>query len=149
MWGAIHGFYLVFAIITEKLRQNINHTLGITKIPWLYNLLQVLVTFVLAYIAWIFFRANNVSEAFYILKNHFVFGGDQAVNLFNNPADFFLSFVFIAALLVFDFLEERFGLSTRLKALPRYQKWVLLILFVGTILMFAVWNETDFLYFQF
>ena len=149
IWGAIHGFYLVFAIVTEKLRNSINNAIGIYKIPWLYNLSQVLVTFVLAYIAWIFFRANNVSEAFYILKNHFVFNGDQAVNLFKNPADFLLSFIFIAVLLVIDFLEERFEFSRRLKLLPRYQKWVLLLVFVATIIIFAVWNETDFLYFQF
>lgn len=149
IWGAIHGFYLVFAIVTEKLRNNINKTIGISKVPWLYNLTQILVTFVLAYIAWIFFRANNVSEAFYILKNHFIFGGNQPANLFNNPADFLLSFVFIGVLLVIDFLEERFELSSSLKLLPRYQKWALLIVFVCVILVFAVWNETDFLYFQF
>jgi hypothetical protein len=78
-----------------------------------------------------------------------VFGGDQAVNLFKNPVDFTLSFVFIFILLVIDFLEERFTLSSRLKLLPRYQKWVLLSLILVVILVFAVWNETDFLYFQF
>lgn len=149
IWGAIHGFYLVFAIITSKLRENINRAVGIAKIPWLYQLLQVLVTFVLAYIAWIFFRANNVSEAFYILKNHFVFSGDQVVNLFANPADFILSFIFIALLLVIDFLEERYQFFAKLKTLPRYLKWILFIAFVSVILIFAVWNETDFLYFQF
>jgi len=149
IWGAIHGFYLVFAIVTEKFRNRFNQAIGLTRIPWLYKLTQVLVTFVLAYIAWIFFRANNVSEAFYILKNHFVFGGVQAVNLFKNPADFALSFIFIVVLLVIDFMEERFNLSSRLKTLPRYQKWILLVLFVATIIIFASWNETDFLYFQF
>lgn len=149
IWGAIHGLYLIIAIVTEKVRKNFNNTLGITRIPWLYKLLQVVVTFVLAYVAWIFFRANTVSEAFYILKNHFVFHGGQSVNLFQNPADFFLSFILIAVLLVFDFLEERFEFSFKLKALPRYQKWALLAVFVVAILLFAVWNETDFLYFQF
>ncbi len=149
IWGAIHGFYLVFAIVTEKLRNNINNAIGINKVPWLYNLSQILVTFVLAYVAWIFFRANNVSEALYILKNHFVFGGNPTVNLFNNPADFLLSFIFIGVLLVIDFLEERFKFSSGLKKLPRYQKWTLLLVFIVVILVFAVWNETDFLYFQF
>ncbi len=149
IWGAIHGFYMVFAIISEKIRAKFNRAIGITKIPWLYRLSQTVVTFVLVYIAWIFFRANNVSEAIYILKHHFVLSGDQAVNLFTNPANFLLSFVFIAVLLIIDFFEEQFRLSEKLKTLPRYLKWALLILFVSVILIFAVWNETDFLYFQF
>ncbi len=149
IWGAIHGGYLVIAIVTQKLRDNLNRRVGISQVSWLHTLFQVLITFVLSYIAWIFFRANNVGEAFYILKNHFVFGGDPVVNLFSNPADFVLSFVFIGVLLVIDFLEERFQFSSTLKSLPRYLKWILLVLFVAVLLIFAVWNETDFLYFQF
>ncbi len=149
IWGAIHGGYLVIAIVTQKLRDNINRALGISKVTWLHTLFQVLITFVLSYIAWIFFRANNVGEAFYILKNHFVFGGDPVVNLFSNPADLVLSFVFIGVLLVIDFLEERYQFSSTLKSLPRYLKWILLVVFVAVLLIFAVWNETDFLYFQF
>jgi alginate O-acetyltransferase complex protein AlgI len=149
IWGAIHGFYMVFAIWTFKHRESFNKMIGLTRFPNLYKLAQVLVTFVLVYISWIFFRANNVGEALYILKNHFIFNSEQAVNLFRVKADFALSFIGIAVLLVLDFLEERYDISLRLKALPRFPKWALLALFLCVIFLFAVWNETDFLYFQF
>ena len=103
----------------------------------------------LVYISWIFFRANDVGDAIYILKSHFVFGGEQTLNLFRVPADFVLSFVGIGALLVMDFLEERHQISIKLRLLPRPAKWALLGAFVFMILLFAVWNEADFLYFQF
>ncbi|MCK4747440.1 MAG: MBOAT family protein, partial [Bacteroidales bacterium] len=149
IWGAIHGFYLIFAIWTFKFREGVNLRLGISKFPGLHKLTQVLMTFVLVYISWIFFRANNVGEALMILKNHFVFDGAQTVNLFRIRADLLLSFIGIAVLLLIDFLEEGYQLSVRLNRLPRVYKWSLLVVFVGIIFSLAVWNETDFLYFQF
>ena len=149
IWGAIHGFYLIFAIWTEKYREGFNRWIGLQKYPALYKFVQVFVTFVLVYVSWIFFRANNVSEALFILKNHFLFGGDQVVNLFKIRADFAISFIAIGVLILIDFMEERFELFIRLNKLPRVQKWAMVAVFVCVLFVFAVWNETDFLYFQF
>ena len=149
IWGAIHGFYLVFAIWTLKIRDRFNRSIGLTRFPKLQKVVQVLITFILVYISWIFFRANNVGEAIHILKNHFVFEGGNSVNLFRIPSDFYLSFLGIGLLLTIDFFEERFQLFRRLDRLPRWSKWAMLTVFIGVMLVFAVWNETDFLYFQF
>jgi len=148
-WGAIHGFYLVFAIWTFKFRESMNNRLRINKYPGLFKLSQILVTFSLVYISWIFFRANSVGEALIILKNHFIFDGEQTVNLFRNRADLLISFISIAVLITIDFLEEGFNLTARLNKLPKVYKWALLAFFTAIIFVFAVWNETDFLYFQF
>ena len=111
--------------------------------------MQVSITFVQIYFSWIFFKANNVGEAVYILKNHFVFNSDRVINLFRIKADFYIAFISILLLVLIDFMEERIQLSARLLNLPLIAKWGLLILFVVLIFTFAVWNETDFLYFQF
>ena len=71
------------------------------------------------------------------------------INLFRIPADFYIAFVSILVLLVLDFSEERFSLSLQLRKLPLVAKITLLVLFVSAILLFGVWNEADFLYFQF
>jgi alginate O-acetyltransferase complex protein AlgI len=67
IWGALHGFYLAFAIVTEKYRQSINKILFLDRI----HFLPVLTTFILVAFAWIFFRANNVQSALYIIKHLF------------------------------------------------------------------------------
>ena len=149
IWGAIHGFYLVFAIWTDKYRERFNKAIGLSSLPGLYKFVQISVTFFLVYFSWIFFRANNVGEAIYILKNHFIFNGDQVINLFRIEADFYIAFISIAVLILIDFMEERIHLSARLNQLPKVTKWVLLAVFVCVIFIFAVWEETDFLYFQF
>jgi D-alanyl-lipoteichoic acid acyltransferase DltB (MBOAT superfamily) len=149
IWGAIHGIYMVIGTASARFRENVNRMMGITKLPRLYKFLQVLITFVLVYFSWIFFRANNLGEAIEVLKNHFVFGGTAQINLFRIQGDFYIAFISILVLLILDFGEERFSLSYRIRTLPIPVKTVLVIIFIAVVLMFGVWNEADFLYFQF
>ncbi|RYY07325.1 MAG: MBOAT family protein, partial [Sphingobacteriaceae bacterium] len=67
VWGALHGFYLIFALITKNVRNKINHAVFIGK----NSFLPTLTTFLLVCFAWIFFRADNLQTAFYIAKNIF------------------------------------------------------------------------------
>jgi D-alanyl-lipoteichoic acid acyltransferase DltB (MBOAT superfamily) len=41
IWGALNGFYLVFAIITEKLRQCVNHAILLDRLPRVYKIVQI------------------------------------------------------------------------------------------------------------
>jgi D-alanyl-lipoteichoic acid acyltransferase DltB (MBOAT superfamily) len=70
IWGALHGFYLVFAIATKKLRHAINTAIHLPANSKVNHLLQVVSTFCLVTFAWIFFRANSLSDAVYIIKKN-------------------------------------------------------------------------------
>src|ERR1035437_2524256 len=67
IWGALHGFYLVFSLITKDFRKKINKMFFLDKILFL----PALTTFGLVAFAWIFFRADNVYTAIYISKHIF------------------------------------------------------------------------------
>jgi D-alanyl-lipoteichoic acid acyltransferase DltB (MBOAT superfamily) len=47
IWGALHGFYQVLGFITADARNAVVQWVGLPKVPWLYNLLQAGVTFML------------------------------------------------------------------------------------------------------
>ncbi len=64
IWGAINGFYLVFAIVTDKSRKRLSSLVYLDRMPKIHHALQILVTFVLACFAWIFFRANTAGCIF-------------------------------------------------------------------------------------
>ncbi len=150
IWGALHGFYLVFAIWTGKLRENLNSRIGISKFPGLYKFTQVFVTFILVYFAWIFFRANNTHDAFLIIGNTFRFTGNATLNLFNFGVDFYIAFISIGLLLVIEYFEEFAELYGKLKLrIPRLWKWAILAVVIFVVLILGVWDEADFLYFQF
>lgn len=73
IWGALHGLYVVFFGLTENLWARISSALRADRFQKLTNVFSTLVTFSLVTYAWIFFRANNLSDAINISKG--IFGG--------------------------------------------------------------------------
>lgn len=67
--GVLHGFYLIFAIITKKIRYRFAKKSGLSRVPVIYNTLQIITTFLLVTFAYIFFRANNFTDAMTIIKS--------------------------------------------------------------------------------
>lgn len=65
LWGALHGTYLVLGIIFRKF---IYEPKGTTI---LFRILSTTFCFTLVAFAWVFFRANNVSDAFIIIGKLF------------------------------------------------------------------------------
>jgi len=148
IWGALHGFYQIVEMWKKSLLQK-HQGLQKIRLPNIYRqTTNGLVTFTLVYLAWIFFRANNVGDAFYILQNAFVFN-DEPVNLFQFKADMTISWIAIAFLLITEILEETIGLYNKLARLPRVVKWSMFVLLLLSIMVLGKWNESDFLYFQF
>ena len=116
----------------------------------MYKFTQVFVTFILVYFAWIFFRANNTHDAFLIIGNTFRFAGNATLNLFNFGVDFYIAFISIGLLLVIEYFEEFAELYGKLKLkVPRPWKWAILAVVIFVVLILGVWDEADFLYFQF
>jgi len=67
IWGGLHGFYLACSIFYKPYQKRLHKTLGIEKTKFL-KFWQIFVTFNLVSLAWVFFRANNLSDAYYILS---------------------------------------------------------------------------------
>lgn len=150
IWGALHGFYMVFAIWTQKLRNRVNDGIGIMKFPGLFKFAQILITFVLVYFSWIFFRANNTSDAFTIFMDMFGKSSSPGLNLFNFSVDLYIAFISIFILLILEYFEEYHMLSARIRDnVSRSVKWVILTVSLILLLIFGIWEEADFLYFQF
>ena len=149
IWGALHGFYQVFATVTKKARENINSVLLLDKAPSMLKFLNIMVTFILVYISWIFFRANSIGDAFYILKSIPNFGIEQPLNIFTFGIDMYISLVLIGILLTVELLEEHLEFYARIRTVAVPVKWALLITMILVLFVLGVWEDTDFLYFQF
>lgn len=71
IWGSLNGVYLIFALIKNKvfsLTKNSNRNLYLSKF---INVINIIITFILIAISWIFFRAKNIESAFVIIRNLF------------------------------------------------------------------------------
>src|SRR4030042_870480 len=101
VWGGLHGIYLVFSAFTQNIREKIHKAIGLDRVPRFHSYLRVIVTFFLVCFAWIFFRANTISDAVYIISNLFA-GWGRALPveaLENLPFWGPLKFEFIVSLL--------------------------------------------------
>jgi alginate O-acetyltransferase complex protein AlgI len=149
VWGALHGFYLVFALWIKRITTFVNRFFLLDGKPGLLKTLRIIKTFLLVYFAWIFFRANNFGDAIIVIENMFRFEPGTVINLFQYRADFVIALAGIIFLLIVEIFEEQIGLYARLKTLGRPVKWVLMIGLLLLIIVLGKWNEVDFLYFQF
>jgi alginate O-acetyltransferase complex protein AlgI len=162
IWGAIHGFYLVFANLTANFRNKLVDLTGINKLPFLYKVIQILIIFCLTSFAWIFFRASKIQEAFYIAGNLFSGIGEQLQQLGNKDfieKNIFLgkgitNFAMVAfAMIVMEIvhLQQRGrSLRTTLNNSPLIVRWVLYYGIILAILFLGMYDEpAQFIYFQF
>lgn len=155
IWGALHGFYLVFSIITKKARERINKLFLFDKVPFI----PAFTTFVLVAFAWIFFRANNVNSAFYIASH--VFTGlpelwhklitHQSVfeNLGLSKFDLIFSVFLISCLELIQYMQNKIDISLVLIKQPAYIRWSLYYVAALVIIFLGVFKNRQFIYFQF
>ncbi|PKP21894.1 MAG: membrane-bound O-acyltransferase family protein [Bacteroidetes bacterium HGW-Bacteroidetes-19] len=148
-WGTLNAIYFVPLLITKKNRHNIEIVAKGKYLPTLKEFFQISLTFGLTVLAWIFFRAENITHAFTYLSKIF------SKSLFTYPKIFELenSITTIVLVAIFIILEwmgrenhyalEKMGLSWRSPF--RYAFYYALIL---AIFWFGG-KEQQFIYFQF
>ena len=145
IWGALNGGYLVIAILTQKFRKNFNDFIGLSKNKTFFTLIQILTTFFLSSFAWIFFRANNVKDAFLIVEKIIT---EQSFNIFIKWDVFFGVFIGLTILVLKEFKDE--FLNNKLLFLKKPNISVLFYaLVLALILLMGVFDEGQFIYFQF
>jgi alginate O-acetyltransferase complex protein AlgI len=149
IWGALHGFYMVFAKITQPVRDRINKFTGLTRMPSLLKGIQMGLTFILASFAWIFFRARSLNDSLYIVGHIFRLDTLQNFNLFEFSIDFYLSILLILFLFIIEAMEERSKLFEKIKVSPAFVRWTIYFASILSLLILGVWKSADFIYFQF
>ncbi|RYY05823.1 MAG: MBOAT family protein, partial [Sphingobacteriaceae bacterium] len=152
IWGALHGFYLIFALFTKSFREKINKLLLIDKIPFL----ATLTTFLLVAFAWIFFRADNVQTAFYIAEHIFTGIPELIKNPHNlqqdmglNNKQMGLTLLLIIFLEVVHYLQSKTNIIYQLTQKPAYIRFAVYYILLFLIAVFGEFSHRQFIYFQF
>jgi len=155
IWGALHGFYLVYALATKNIRDSFNKRFHFDKMPFI----SVITTFALVSFAWIFFRAHDVDTALYIVKRIFTGIPGLLLNIIKNQSVFeylgmsyinlFISFVLIFILELIHYVQTKHTISILLGKLPIYIRWSIYYFFILSIMILGVFENRQFIYFQF
>ena len=158
IWGALHGAYLIIALILTNPKKQFSSL--IQKQSKSFNkLLDVTITFILVAFAWIFFRANNLDDAIYIISNLFVNYNEilnlselrtqfRGIGLFQE--DLIKCFLLILALFLYSSYERSGNVWEKLQEKPKWIRWSIYYILVYGILFIAPHsNVNNFIYFQF
>ena len=148
--------WLVAGGLTAGLRSRCRQALGLRDDSPVTRWWQMLVTFLLSTLAWVFFKAASLSSALAVLRG--MVSGPLLVRpiLANTGLDrgeCLVALLCLAALLAVDLLSLRRRVCERFLTLPRPLRWVLVLALLLTVAVFGVYgtgyDAQDFIYFKF
>lgn len=155
IWGAIHGVIIVVEKAFSKQRRTIAKALGFEINTVSRKLFYIIITFSIVCIAWVFFRANTLSDAITIIQNGFHLKWSQVLNFYDlglNAQEFWTAFFAIALLVVFEWTHQNVSFTKQLAAQPLLFRWCFYLMIVFTLIIFGVYGDMapkEFIYFQF
>jgi len=142
-WGGIHAAMFIPVFLIGKNRVNLNEVGENSHFPSLREFFQILATFLLVCLAWVFFRSATVGDAWGYLSG---IAGNPFIQGFR-LSTYVLALTLIVILIVMEWMmRQGLALSFR-NTFLRYSSYslvVMLILFYG-----VFFNPQDFIYFQF
>jgi alginate O-acetyltransferase complex protein AlgI len=151
IWGALHGFYLILGNLFSRLiliqKNYISLYIDFRKFSVFTNLIKIFITFNLVSFSWIFFRANNIYEAWYIvthLLSFSLFSLDFGVKI----EVIYLGLLFLLFLIIHDILEE-LGFKNYIFNKSIHFELIFNNLIFLLLLLFGIFTGGKFIYFQF
>jgi alginate O-acetyltransferase complex protein AlgI len=160
-WGGLHGLYLAVSFATRRTRKKLRKKLIPSKIKNPYRRVRVLLTFLMVSLLWVFFRANSLSDAWYIISHLFTGLGDLSLIftdskmfhrwiLLGQPVRESILALFVAAGMVwFHRIQPHETIREMFSHKSLLARWMMYILLIMAIMNFGVFNEVPFIYAQF
>lgn len=144
IWGFLNALYIMPSIIFNTNRNHLDIVAQGRLLPNLKELTAMVITFGLTVFAWIFFRAESVTDAFAYISEIF------SASLFTVPYVKPLLLALAAAFLIVEWLgrEGQYALAHFGTNWPRPLRWATYYVILIAIFLFAG-GEQQFIYFQF
>lgn len=158
VWGAINGFYLIFSLQTQKFRNKLLKYSGLSERPVLKKYWKVIITFSLTCIAWIFFRAANITDALYIVTHLFtdlgnIFNINYILSTIGNLGltyyEFAVAILSILCMETVHLIQRHNKMRNMLSEKPVLYKWSVYYAIILCIILYGVFGQNQFIYFQF
>lgn len=145
VWGALNAIYFLPLLLFNKNRNHIEVVASHKKWPSLKALLNILLTFGLTTLAWIFFRAANISHALQYIKgicNSSLFSIPEV-----RPTDLM---VLLICFISIEWLGRRNQYAIETIGL-KWKRPIRLVFYYSLIILIFWFNRNDqtFIYFQF
>jgi alginate O-acetyltransferase complex protein AlgI len=150
VWGLLHGTYLAVSIFYKPLQKKLHKKLGLEKTKIL-RMWQTAVTFNLVSFAWIFFRANSISDAMYVVTHLFSGSDAQATSVLLTSGKISLCILIMSLLAVASISAamKYTNIKETFFSKPIWFRWSIYYGLVTSSLVLNIGVDSLFLYFKF
>ncbi len=146
VWGGLNALFFLPLLLTNKNRVHTNNLAENKRLPSLKELFQIVFTFCLITLAWIFFRAKNVNEALSYIKSIFYNQKIVYLDYLSNIERYSFEVLFLIP--IFCFFEWCYrSKETPFEGKYQYANEMIVLLLLLVFGQFT--NHTNFIYFQF
>jgi alginate O-acetyltransferase complex protein AlgI len=149
-WGFLNALFFVPLFIRKVNRRNLDVVAQYKMLPNLKEVLQVLLTFSLTSLAWIFFRSETVTDAFIyiqrIFSNPFIGSSISELVRVLNPTKIIFP---IAFLILMEWWQRTRDFGLDFAPIKKWVRWSFYYAILLSILFLGAFNKTEFIYFQF
>ncbi|MEK7551808.1 MAG: MBOAT family O-acyltransferase [Patescibacteria group bacterium] len=161
IFGTLQAVYLIVGQTTKAFRTQIVEWLGIVKWPKCYHVWQSIMVFGLFSLSLVFFRADTLSDVFYIFSHigdgwSLFFSQITDIQFLNQyvfigytRSEFFLAVFSVFILILFEFLERKEWVRAFITRRPVFFGSFTFAFGVLTLLVFGKFSGQEFIYFQF
>lgn len=160
VWGFLHGIYQVVGTALMPLRKSVSGLFGINRDSKPFHYLQIVITFFLVNLAWIFFRITDLKDAFYACHTIFTdfspwcYFDQTIMNYGIDPKEWNIIVVFLAISFIVSVWHEK-GIEIRKRIGEQHiiVRWFIYVCALISILLFGVYgigyNAQSFIYMNF
>lgn len=156
IWGLIHAIYQIVGEELKKYKLLIIDKFKLNPKGKVYITYQILMTFILVAIAWIFFRANTLNDAIYILRNILTsvpkIESKDLIKLGLDKKDLFICMSSVLLLLVLEKYDIKKRIIEKIHLKNIVVRWSTYYFLILCIIILGYYGESsiaEFIYFQF
>lgn len=149
-WGALNAAYFLPLLLTKNNRNHIEIVAYTSAFPSIKEIFQIVITFALTVLAWIFFRAENMNHALQYLGDLF------SKSLFTMPEmlsdeSLKMTLILVVFFLIIEWLGRRgqYAIEQLEKFQSKFFKYTFYSFIIFLIGMYSHTEEVPFIYFQF
>jgi D-alanyl-lipoteichoic acid acyltransferase DltB (MBOAT superfamily) len=162
VWGLLHGIFIIATIITRKYGNRLAILTGLKAHPSIQKSLQIILTFQLVSFAFIFFRAQTLADAWYIVT-HLLSHIPTQLQDFMRTLDYTKAWgplgldrrelvIAVAAIVLLEEVQHQFETSritNIFREKPLAIRWGFYYALILGIIFFTSFSSQRFIYFQF
>lgn len=159
VWGMMQAFFQIVGALTEDFRNRLYDAMEIDRTTAAHRWGKKLVTFGLANLSWLFFRANGTRAALQMLRsavtvfNPWIFVNGDILRMGLDGKDWNVLLVSILFLFVVNYLQQTGSVRERLERQPFWFRYAVYIIGILAVLVFGIYgpgfDQSQFLYMQF